>query len=164
MAPNSSSHRAERPGSPSFLPVADPAAGRQGISAFLVPTTGPGYRVERGRTEARSGRVRYMCVALRRCLCRRRNAARCSGQRVIPSRFRTSKRDASGIAAQCIGMARAAPGSGSQVCRRAKDLRQAHHAAPGGRVSISRPCGQTRGSTPVGTSRGRHERCRLASA
>jgi alkylation response protein AidB-like acyl-CoA dehydrogenase len=87
--------------------VTDPAAGRQGISAFLVPTTSPGYRVE--RVEQKLGQAASDTCALRFddvfVAEEMRLGAEGSGYSIALSNLEAGR---IGIAAQCIGMARAA--------------------------------------------------------
>lgn len=87
--------------------VTDPAAGKRGISAFIVPTTTPGYRV--ARVEAKLGQRASDTaqIALENCDV---PADHLLGEEGAGYRIALSNLEGGriGIAAQAIGMARAA--------------------------------------------------------
>ena len=87
--------------------VTDPAAGKRGISAFIVPTTTPGYRV--ARVEAKLGQRASDTaqIALENCEV---PADHLLGEEGAGYRIALSNLEGGriGIAAQAIGMARAA--------------------------------------------------------
>ncbi len=87
--------------------VTDPAAGKKGISAFLVPTDRPGYVVD--KVEHKLGQLASDTCSLRfdglRIEDSLRLGAEGQGYRIALSNLEAGR---IGIAAQCIGMARAA--------------------------------------------------------
>ncbi|MGB1563912.1 MAG: acyl-CoA dehydrogenase family protein [Sinimarinibacterium flocculans] len=87
--------------------VTDPAAGKKGISAFLVPTDRPGYIVD--KVEHKLGQLASDTCSLRfdglRIEDSLRLGAEGQGYRIALSNLEAGR---IGIAAQCIGMARAA--------------------------------------------------------
>ncbi|MGB0218907.1 MAG: acyl-CoA dehydrogenase family protein [Sinimarinibacterium flocculans] len=87
--------------------VTDPAAGKKGISAFLVPTDRPGYVVD--KVEHKLGQLASDTCSLRfdglRIEDGLRLGAEGQGYRIALSNLEAGR---IGIAAQCIGMARAA--------------------------------------------------------
>ena len=87
--------------------VTDPAAGKKGISAFLVPTDRPGYVVD--KVEHKLGQLASDTCSLRfdglRIEDNLRLGAEGQGYRIALSNLEAGR---IGIAAQCIGMARAA--------------------------------------------------------
>ncbi|MGC8475254.1 MAG: acyl-CoA dehydrogenase family protein [Acetobacteraceae bacterium] len=87
--------------------VSDPAAGKRGISAFLVPTTTPGYVVTRrerkmGQNASDTCEIRFeaLCLGPEALLGREGQGYRIALANLEGGRI--------GIAAQCVGMARAA--------------------------------------------------------
>jgi alkylation response protein AidB-like acyl-CoA dehydrogenase len=87
--------------------VTDPAAGKKGISAFLVPTDRPGYIVD--KVEHKLGQLASDTCSLRFDGLRIEDALRLGaegqGYRIALSNLETGR---IGIAAQSVGMARAA--------------------------------------------------------
>ena len=87
--------------------VTDPAAGKKGIRAFLVPTDRPGYVVD--KVEHKLGQLASDTCSLRfdglRIEDSLRLGAEGQGYRIALSNLEAGR---IGIAAQCIGMARAA--------------------------------------------------------
>ena len=87
--------------------VTDPAAGKKGISAFIVPTDRPGYFVD--KVEHKLGQHASDTCSLRFEDCHvetgLRLGAEGQGYRIALSNLEAGR---IGIAAQCIGMARAA--------------------------------------------------------
>ncbi len=87
--------------------VTDPAAGRRGISAFLVPTDRPGYFVDKvehklGQTASDTCAIRFDDLFIEEDL---RLGAEGAGYGIALANLETGR---IGIAAQSIGMARAA--------------------------------------------------------
>jgi alkylation response protein AidB-like acyl-CoA dehydrogenase len=87
--------------------VTDPAAGKKGISAFLVPTNRPGYSVDKvehklGQAASDTCAIRFDDLFLEDDLML---GAEGEGYRIALSNLETGR---IGIAAQCVGMAQAA--------------------------------------------------------
>ena len=89
------------------IAVTDPAAGKKGLSAFLVPTTTPGYLVERledkiGQHSSDTAQIRFegCCIALEQ-----RIGAEGEGYKIALGALEGGR---IGIAAQSVGMARSA--------------------------------------------------------
>lgn len=87
--------------------VTDPAAGKKGISAFIVPTDAPGYVVDKvehklGQHASDTCSLRFEDLQLPAAL---RLGAEGQGYRIALSNLEAGR---IGIAAQCVGMARAA--------------------------------------------------------
>jgi alkylation response protein AidB-like acyl-CoA dehydrogenase len=87
--------------------VTDPAAGKKGITAFLVPTDRPGYFVDKvehklGQHASDTCSLRFEDLHLEPAL---RLGAEGHGYRIALSNLEAGR---IGIAAQCVGMARAA--------------------------------------------------------
>jgi len=87
--------------------VTDPAAGKKGISAFLVPTDRPGYSVDKvehklGQAASDTCAIRFEDLFIEDALMLGREG---EGYRIALSNLEVGR---IGIAAQCIGMARAA--------------------------------------------------------
>ncbi len=87
--------------------VTDPGAGKKGISAFIVPTDTPGYivaRVEEKMGQHASDTAQIICENLRLpTSCRLGDEGQ--GYRIALANLESGR---IGIAAQCVGMARAA--------------------------------------------------------
>ena len=87
--------------------VTDPAAGKKGITAFIVPTDRPGYFVDKvehklGQHASDTCSLRFEDLQLETAL---RLGAEGQGYRIALSNLEAGR---IGIAAQCVGMARAA--------------------------------------------------------
>ncbi len=91
----------------SYSRSATPTAGKRGVSAFLVRTNSPGYKVERvetklGQTASDTCALRFDDVFVEEDM---RLGAEGEGYRIALSNLEVGR---IGIAAQCVGMARAA--------------------------------------------------------
>jgi len=87
--------------------LTDPAAGRRGMSAFLVPTDTPGFSVDKverklGQNASDTAAIRFDDMIVPEHV---RLGAEGQGYRIALANLSTGR---IGIAAQCIGMARAA--------------------------------------------------------
>jgi alkylation response protein AidB-like acyl-CoA dehydrogenase len=87
--------------------VTDPNAGKRGISAFIVPTDTPGYRVARieQKLGQRASDTAQIVFEDLRVEAANRLGAEGEGYRIALANLESGR---IGIAAQCIGMARAA--------------------------------------------------------
>lgn len=89
------------------IAVTDPAAGKRGMSAFLVPTDTPGYSVDKvehkmGQAASDTAAIRFTDMVVPEEL---RLGREGEGYRIALSNLEAGR---IGISAQCIGMARAA--------------------------------------------------------
>ncbi|WP_370307782.1 acyl-CoA dehydrogenase family protein [Sinimarinibacterium flocculans] len=116
--------------------VTDPAAGKKGISAFLVPTDRPGYVVD--KVEHKLGQLASDTCSLRfdglRIEDSLRLGAEGQGYRIALSNLEAGR---IGIAAQCIGMARAALEIAAGYARERRSMGKAiiDHQAVGFRLA-----------------------------
>lgn len=116
--------------------VTDPAAGKKGISAFLVPTDAPGYAVD--KVEHKLGQAASDTCALRfDDLTVGEDAlfgTEGQGYRIALSNLETGR---IGIAAQCVGMAQAALEIATAYAKERRSMGQAiiEHQAVGFRLS-----------------------------
>jgi butyryl-CoA dehydrogenase len=87
--------------------VTDPAAGKKGISGFIVPTSNPGYKVARLETKLGQHASDTAQILLENCRIPAENLLGKEGEgyRIALSNLEGGR---IGIAAQCLGMARAA--------------------------------------------------------
>ena len=118
--------------------VTDKAAGKNGISAFIVATAHARLRrrADRGQSsDSARPTPRRSCSKIAspaRPTCWARRA------RVTGSRWPISRRGRIGIAAQAVGMARAAFDAALAYARERESLRQADHRASGGEFPARR--------------------------
>jgi alkylation response protein AidB-like acyl-CoA dehydrogenase len=87
--------------------VTDPAAGKRGISAFIVPTDTPGYRVASVETKMGQRASDTCQIAFEDCVVPAQNllGEECQGYKIALGNLEGGR---IGIAAQCVGIARAA--------------------------------------------------------
>src|SRR5665213_4174483 len=117
--------------------VTDPAAGKRGISAFLVPTDRPGYRVE--KVEDKLGQEASDTCALRFDNLFLEDELRLGepgqGYAIALANLETGR---IGIAAQSIGMARGALEAATRYARERKSFGKMiiQHQAVGFRLSL----------------------------
>jgi len=116
--------------------VTDPGAGKKGISAFLVPTSTPGYRVV--RTEDKMGQHASDTCQLAfdgvRVPASHRLGAEGEGYKIALANLESGR---IGIAAQCLGMARAALAIATRYAGERKSFGETiiHHQAVGFRLA-----------------------------
>lgn len=110
--------------------VTDPAAGKKGISAFVVPTDTPGYQVARveeklGQHASDTAQLVFTDMAVPEA---HRLGEEGQGYRIALANLESGR---IGIAAQCIGMARAAFEAALDYARERESFGQAliHHQA-----------------------------------
>ena len=117
--------------------VTDPDAGRKGISAFIVPTETPGYRVARlehklGQRASDTAQLVFEDMELTPDLML---GGEGEGYRIALSNLEGGR---IGIAAQSLGMARAAYEAALAYAQAARGVRPENHRAPGRRLSARR--------------------------
>lgn len=116
--------------------VTDPAAGKKGISGFIVPTDAPGYRVDKvehklGQNASDTCAIRFDDVFVEEGL---RLGAEGAGYGIALSNLEAGR---IGIASQCIGMAQAALEVAVTYARERKSFGKAiiEHQAVGFRLA-----------------------------
>lgn len=116
--------------------VTDPAAGKKGISGFIVPTDAPGYRVDKvehklGQNASDTCAIRFDDVFVEEGL---RLGAEGAGYGIALSNLEAGR---IGIASQCIGMAQAALEIAVTYARERKSFGKAiiEHQAVGFRLA-----------------------------
>ena len=141
--------------------VTDPAAGKKGISAFIVPTDTPGYKVVRveeklGQHSSDTCQIAFDDMRLPADL---RLGEEGEGYRIALSNLEGGR---VGIAV-AIGRhgARRLRGR-ARLCARAHHLRQAHRRASGHRLPPRQHGDRDRGGPATGPSRGAIARSRIA--
>lgn len=110
--------------------VTDKAAGKKGISCFLVSTNNPGYIVTRLEEKMGQKASDTAQILFENCRvpCSAMMGAKGEGYKIALSNLEAGR---IGIAAQSVGMAPGRPGSRHQVRKGTGNLRQAHHRTPG---------------------------------
>ena len=125
--------------------VTDPELGKKGLSAFIVPTDAPGFKPQ--KLEHKLGiRASDTCaISLEDCTIPEANllGPRGKGLAIALSNLEGGR---IGIAAQALGIARAAFEAALAYAQRAHAVRQEAGRAPGDRQLCSPTC--TRASTP----------------
>ena len=134
------------------MAVTDKAAGKKGISAFVVPTATPGYTVARLEDKLGQHASDTAQIVFENC---RVPAANLLGEEGQGLKIALSGLEGGriGIGAQAIGMARAAFEAALAYAQGARRLRQADLRAPGGAVPARRDGDADRGGAPAGPPR-----------
>ena len=113
--------------------ITDPAAGKKGMSCFVVANDTPGFRV--ARVEEKLGQKAsdtcHLVFESMRVPADQLIGAEGEGYKIALSTLEAGR---IGIAAQSIGMARAALDYAIGYAKERRQLRQADHRPPGGRV------------------------------
>ena len=136
------------------MAVTDKAAGKKGISAFIVPTATPGYTVARLEDKLGQHASDTAQIVFENCRVPAENLLGEEGQglKIALSGLEGGR---IGIGAQAIGMARAAFEAALAYAQGARRLRQADLRAPGGAVPPRRDGDADRGGAPAGPPRRR---------
>jgi butyryl-CoA dehydrogenase len=152
----------ERPGRRSSSPSPIRAAGKKGISAFIVPTDTPGYVVARVEEQAGPARVGHGADPARELPHSGRKPAGRRRARATASRWPTSKAGASASPRRRSAW-RARPSRRHCSTRRsARAFGKLDHRTPGGELPPRRHGDADRGGAPAGAARGRPARRRQA--
>ena len=130
------------------MAVTDKAAGKKGISAFIVPTSTPGYIVARLEDKMGQHASDTAQIMFENC---RVPAANLLGEEGMGLKIALSGLEGGriGIAAQAVGMARAAFDAALAYSKERRRLRPADLRAPGGAVPARRHGHADRGGAPV---------------
>ena len=121
------------PGSTVLFAVTDPAAGKRGLSCFVVDKATPGYSVAR-KEEKLGQKASETCALAFEDMEVPRTSASAPRARAIGSRSSTLESGRIGIAAQSVGMARAALDYAVAYAKERTCVRRADHRPPGGRL------------------------------
>ena len=136
--------------------VTDPAAGKRGISAFIVPTDTPGYTVTRieekmGQRASDTAQITFEDMRIGED----RLGAEGEGYKIALSNLEGGR---IGIASQSVGMARSAYEAALAYAKERRGVRQADHRARGGRLPPGRHGDRNRRRAAAGTARRRFAR------
>ncbi len=129
--------------------VSDKGAGKRGISAFVVPAETPGYVVARVEHKLGQRASDTAQIVFEDCRVPADSllGAEGEGYRIALSNLEGGR---IGIAAQAVGMARAAYEAALAYAKAARDVRQADHRAPGGELPSRRHGDEDRSRAPDG--------------
>jgi butyryl-CoA dehydrogenase len=141
--------------------VTDKAAGKKGISAFIVPTDAPGYVVARVEEKMGQHASDTAQILLENCRIPAQNllGAEGEGYRIALANLEAGR---IGIAAQSVGMARAAFEAALKYAQEREAFGKLDHRAPGGELPPRRHGHAHRGGAPAGAARRRPARRRQA--